>query len=56
MVDGWTLSNVYLNDKNPGYKAGLYTREVDGVMEYTMVNMVPYREPERRIETQCGRM
>ena len=39
VVDGWTLSNLYLDDKNPGYKAGLYTREVDGVMEYTMVNM-----------------
>src|SRR5690606_18553265 len=33
VVDGWTLSNLYLDDKNQGYKAGLYTREVDGVME-----------------------
>lgn len=39
VVDGWALTNLYLDDKNPGYKAGLYTREVDGVMEYTMVNM-----------------
>jgi RHS repeat-associated protein len=39
VVDGWTLSDVYTNKDNLGYKAGLYTREVDGVMEYTMVNM-----------------
>ena len=39
VVDGWTLSNVYTDENNPGYKSGLYTREVDGVMEYTMVNM-----------------
>jgi RHS repeat-associated protein len=39
VVDGWTLTSVYTNSDNPGYKSGLYTREVDGVTEYTMVNM-----------------
>ncbi|SIS86428.1 DUF6443 domain-containing protein [Belliella pelovolcani] len=39
VVDGWTLSNIYTDKNNPGYKSGLYTRDVDGVMEYTMVNM-----------------
>lgn len=39
VVDGWTLWDVYKDKNNPGYKAGLYIREVDGVMEYTMVNM-----------------
>lgn len=29
----------YTAPENTGYKSGLYTREVDGVTEYTMVNM-----------------
>jgi RHS repeat-associated protein len=38
VVAGWTMIDVYINDKNSGYRAGLYSRTVDGVTEYVMAN------------------
>jgi len=39
VVEGWTLTEIHWDFNNLGYKSGVYTRMVDGVMEYTMVNM-----------------
>jgi len=37
-VGGWTMTALYTDIDNPGFRAGLYSRTADGVTEYAMAN------------------
>ena len=51
VVAGWTMTDLYVDPNNSGYRAGLYSRTVDGVTEYVMANA----GSEFSLKTQSGR-
>jgi RHS repeat-associated protein len=49
VVEGrWRLDKVYRDKNNSAYRAGLYSRTVNGVTEYTMANAGTYFENTKR--------
>ncbi|MEL6853179.1 MAG: RHS repeat-associated core domain-containing protein, partial [Bacteroidota bacterium] len=38
VVGGWTLDRVLSSESDPGYRAGVYVRERNGIKEYAMAN------------------
>ena len=48
VVAGWILNKVYTSENNSAFRAGLYSRTVDGVTEYTMANAGTYFENTKR--------
>jgi RHS repeat-associated protein len=45
---GWRLDKIYTSDKSSSFKAGVYSRTVDGVTEYAMANAGTYFEASKR--------
>ena len=48
LIGGWHLDRIYTDKDNLAYRAGLYSRTVDGVTEYTMANAGTYFENSKR--------
>jgi RHS repeat-associated protein len=45
---GWRLDEIFTDSENKAYRAGLYSRTVDGVTEYAMANAGTYFENTER--------